>query len=99
MNHRRTAVLDDIIGIYEKLLNERLGILEVEVASARELNEAQRTALTQGLHAATGKTVRLKTTVDASLIGGVTARIGSAVYDGSVRGRLAMLRRRLTAEA
>jgi len=65
---------------------------------ARELTEAQRTAVTAELERLTGKRIRMRVATDASLIGGVTARIGSTVYDGSVRGQLESLERRLGAE-
>jgi F-type H+-transporting ATPase subunit delta len=47
----------------------------------------------------TGRRIRMRLTVDEGLIGGVVARIGSTVYDGSVRGQLASLGRRLDAES
>ena len=60
-----------------------------------ELNDRQRQELSGDLGRLTGAQVRLRFTVDPSLIGGVMARIGSTVYDGSVRGQLAALRSRL----
>jgi F-type H+-transporting ATPase subunit delta len=96
-DHRRTAALGEIIEAFQLLIDERMGLLRVDVASARELSPGQREELSRGLEAATGKRVWLKLTVDPELIGGVTARVGSTVYDGSVRGRLRALARRLEA--
>jgi F-type H+-transporting ATPase subunit delta len=68
------------------------------VSTARELSEEQRGALNARLEGLTGKRVRTRYRVDPALIGGVVARIGSTVYDGSVRGQLHSLERRLSAE-
>ena len=98
VDHRRTGALDEIVDALEKLMDERLGILQVDVASARRLNDAQQAALVRELESSTGKKIWLKQSVDSDLIGGLVARIGSTVYDGSVRGKLEVLERRLRAE-
>jgi len=82
-----------------RIIDERLGYARAEVASARELTETQRTALNAQLERLTGKRIRMRFQVDESLIGGVVARIGSTVYDGSLRGQLASLESRLRAES
>lgn len=99
IDHRRTADVAQIIQIFEQTIDERLGFARAEVVSARELTQAQRTALEAELQRLAGKRIRLRASVDEALIGGVVARIGSTVYDGSVRGRLQSLERRLTAES
>ncbi len=96
VDHRRAADLGEIIRAFETLMDERMGVQRVDVASARELDQAQREELSRGLEAGTGKKVRLNVSLDPELIGGVVARIGSTVYDGSVRGRLQTLARRLS---
>lgn len=98
IDHRRIASLSEIIQTLELIVDERLGFARVEVASARELTEPQRSALNAQLEQLTGKRVRMRCAVDESLIGGVIARIGSTVYDGSLRGQLASLQARLSAE-
>jgi F-type H+-transporting ATPase subunit delta len=98
IDHRRIAGLTEIIQIFERRIDERLGFARAEVLAARELTEAQRTALNNGLEQLAGKRIRMRVAVDGALIGGVVARIGSTVYDGSVRGRLHSLERRLTTE-
>ena len=99
IDHRRIAVLSDIIDSLELIVDERLGFARAEVAAAREMAEPQRAALTSVLERLTGRRIRMRFTVDERLIGGVVARIGSTVYDGSVRGQLASLGRRLGAES
>jgi F-type H+-transporting ATPase subunit delta len=92
---RRLAMLDAIRDRYQALLDEAEGIVRAEVRSALPVTEPQRAALEQALARVTGGQIRCDYGVDASLLGGMAVRIGSAVYDGSVRGRLDALRRRL----
>ena len=95
LGHRRIGILKEILLLFEAALDQRLGYARAEVASARELSAAQRTALTATLERLSGKRVRMRFQLDDALIGGIVARIGSTVYDGSVRGRLQSLERRL----
>ncbi len=95
VNHRRIDSLSAIIAAFEQMMDEHLGIVQVEVTSARALTEEQQQHLAEGLEQATGKRVWLDVRVDESLIGGVIARIGSLLLDASVRGRLDVLERRL----
>ncbi|HWP85661.1 MAG TPA: ATP synthase F1 subunit delta [Terriglobia bacterium] len=90
--HDRFPLLRDIVNAFDQLLQERLGIVEAQVTSARALGEAEKEALEQALRQRTGKQVRLHFSLDPALIGGVTAQVGSTIYDGSVRGQLERLR-------
>ena len=99
VDHRRIASLADIIHRFELVVDERLGFARAEVASARDLAEPKLSAINAQLERLTGKRLRMRFTVDESLIGGVVARIGSTVYDGSVRGQLANLEHRLGADS
>ncbi|MDX2151442.1 MAG: ATP synthase F1 subunit delta [Bryobacteraceae bacterium] len=99
IDHRRIAQLSDIRQSYQTLLDERMGVVRAEVTTAAPLDEGQRADAAQYLSRVAGKQVRCEFTVDPSLLGGMTARIGSTIYDGSVRGQLGSLRRRLAAEA
>jgi F-type H+-transporting ATPase subunit delta len=99
IDKRRISSLSAILHSFELLLDERMGYARADVSSARELSEPQRTALTAELERLTGKRIRMHYKVDGALIGGVVARIGSTVYDGSVRGQLNTLGRRLSAES
>ncbi len=98
VDHRRSAALAEIIDSFELLLDERLGFARAEVQSARDMDERQRTDLAARLSQLTGRQVRMRFSVEPGLIGGVVARIGSTVYDGSVRGQLNALGRSLGAE-
>jgi F-type H+-transporting ATPase subunit delta len=93
----RLRLLDDIIEAYGKIVTERMGIARVQVSSATELSAAERETLATRFAAVTQKRVETEFEVDPKLLGGVTAQIGSTVYDGSVRGHLQRIRERLTA--
>lgn len=97
-DHRRIASLAAIRQQFEDVIDERLGFARADVESAAQLSEQQQAALNAQLERLTGKRIRMHFAVDPALIGGAVARIGSTVYDGSVRGQLASLKHRLTAE-
>jgi len=92
---RRLALLNEVTEQFDILLDERLGFVRADVSSAAELNPAERDEIAQQLSRVTSKQVRTRFAVEPALIGGVVARVGSTVYDGSVRGQLAQLKRRL----
>jgi F-type H+-transporting ATPase subunit delta len=97
-DHRRIAMLAEVLDAFELRLDEHLGFTRAEVASARELDQRQRDAVSSALERLTGKKVRMRFSVNGDLLGGLVARIGSTVYDGSVRGQLEALGKRLAAE-
>ena len=99
IDHRRIAALSGIIDSFELIVDDRLGFARADVSAARDMAEPQRAALTSKLERLTGRRIRMRFAVDERLIGGVVARIGSTVYDGSVRGQLASLGRRLGADS
>jgi F-type H+-transporting ATPase subunit delta len=98
IDHRRIALLGAILDAFELNVEERQGFARAEVSSPRELTQTQRGAINAQLERITGKRLRMRFAVDQELIGGVVARIGSTVYDGSVRGQLQTLGRRLGTE-
>ncbi len=92
IDHRRVHEIPSIVEAFEVLLDEHLGFVRADVSSARELSEAQKTALEVQLTRMAGKKAKLKFQTDPALVAGVVARVGSTVYDGSVRGQLERLR-------
>jgi F-type H+-transporting ATPase subunit delta len=74
------------------VLEERSGTVTAEITAARELPVTERSAFQTNLEKLTGKKVNINYTVDKDIIGGVVTRIGSTVYDGSVKTKLANLR-------
>lgn len=97
LGNYRLALLDEIIEVFQKIANERLGVTQVEIASATELSEAEKAALAARFEALTEQRVEVDFRVERRLLGGIEARIGSTVYDGSVRGHLERIRERLMA--
>jgi F-type H+-transporting ATPase subunit delta len=95
LRNGRLMNLGDIMKRFELILEERSGIVSAEVASARELSEAQRRELKVNLEKRTGRQVKIDFAVNPELIGGVVTRIGSTVYDGSVKTKLENLREEL----
>ena len=91
----RLTLLEPVLEAFRARLREQQRVLEAEVTTAIPLEPEQQAALQQRLGAATTRQVTLTTKVDPSLIGGVVARIGSTVYDGSLATQLAKLKGRL----
>ena len=93
----RLSLLPEIRQQFEVLKNERQGVIEAEVQSAFELNEAQLKDLVERLEKRTGRKVRPHVSVDRELIGGVKIVLGDKVIDGSARAQLAALETALKA--
>jgi F-type H+-transporting ATPase subunit delta len=74
------------------------GVVEAHVTTAVPLPPDKAEALVEGLRQATGKQVRLTAGVDPGIMGGVVARLGSTVYDGSVARHLERIRERMVGE-
>jgi len=94
----RNGRLTEITAINERFaaeLEERSGIVAADVTSARELPAAERSELQSKLEQLTGKRVNMIFNIDPNLLGGVITRVGSTVYDGSVKTRLENLREQL----
>lgn len=98
IDHRRTEMLHETQQAFHEALNSRLGIADADVTSARELNDEERRELTAALERRTGKKIEARFRHDASLLGGAMVRVGSVVYDGSVREQLTRLREHLETE-
>lgn len=88
IDHRRISFLERITQQLEKELDARLGFADAQITSARELGDAEKRALETQIAKVTGKKVRARFALDASLLGGAVVRIGSTIYDGSVKGQL-----------
>lgn len=86
------AIVDELV----RLAAERRESVVAEVRTAVPLDEGRRGRLAEALSKATGKKVELKTVVDPAVIGGVVARVGDQVIDGSVRRRLELAREQMS---
>jgi F-type H+-transporting ATPase subunit delta len=87
-----TAIVDELV----TLAAERRKAAVAEVRTAVHLSDQQRDDLSKALERATGKTVELKMVVDPSVVGGVVARVGDQVIDGSIRKRLELAKERMS---
>ena len=96
-NNDRIGVVHEVATAYRAELQERMGIRQAEMLTARELTGAERKTLLAGIGKVAGSKVEASFKLDKSILGGSVVRIGSTVYDGSVRGRLERLREALIA--
>jgi F-type H+-transporting ATPase subunit delta len=85
---RRAGLLSEIAEQFKIEINDRLGFADAEIVSARALDADERAVIEQKVSAETGKKVRARYRQDAFLLGGVRVKVGSTIYDGSVRGEL-----------
>jgi F-type H+-transporting ATPase subunit delta len=95
IRHERLGALGEILEEYRQEMNRRLSISDAEVVTARPLEDQERAKLEGQVSALAGNRVNATFREDKSLIGGAIVRIGSTIYDGSVRGRLERLKERL----
>jgi F-type H+-transporting ATPase subunit delta len=96
VDHNRTASLPSIAEVFHEELEKRMGIVPAQITTAAPMaTDLQQHAL-RSLERATGRHVRLTLAVEPGLIGGAVTRVGSVVYDGSLRGQLEMLRAKMS---
>ena len=99
LSHKKRAnLISEVVTEFNILLDERNGYLNADVKSAVKLSDDQARDLVNGLSARTGKKIRAKMSLDESLIGGFTVKIGDTILDGSVSHQLQLLRKSLVAE-
>jgi F-type H+-transporting ATPase subunit delta len=92
IDHRRIQFLEPVVKQFELELNHRMGFIEAEITSSRNLNQSERSAIESQVETVTGKRVRPQYAQDASLLGGAVVKVGSTIYDGSVKGELERIR-------
>ena len=95
IERRRIRSLKDIRVHFEAEVNERLGIAGAAVTSVRTLADDEKRALESQIAKTTGKKIRASYSTDKSILGGSVVKVGSTVYDGSVRGQLERLKQQL----
>lgn len=96
IDNGRIGAVSEVAAAYRKLLQDQLGIRQAEITTARELDPAERESLLSDVGRLAGAKIDARFKLDKSILGGTVVRIGSTVYDGSVRGRLDRLRESLT---
>jgi F-type H+-transporting ATPase subunit delta len=97
IDNGRVGHVSEVARVYRRMLQEQLGIHPAEIVTARELSAEEREALTTRVADLAGGRIEASFRLDKSILGGTVVRIGSTVYDGSVRGRLERLKEQLVA--
>jgi len=95
MGHQRLAELNEVLTEYHAIADEQSDLTEADITSARPLNDQDRAELEAQVAKLAGGRVRATYYQDATLLGGAVVRIGSTVYDGSIRGQLQQLKQKL----
>ena len=95
---RALVMAKDLAESYQERLLAHQNIVRAQVTSAAPLTPEKQQALADSLSKATGKKIELSVSVDPELLGGVVARIGSTVYDGSVKTQLQRMRQELSSQ-
>jgi F-type H+-transporting ATPase subunit delta len=95
MHHQRLGELNEILSEYHLVADEQAHVAEAEITSARPLNEQDRAELEAQVVKLAGGRVRATYHQDATLLGGAVVRLGSTVYDGSIRAQLQQLKQKL----
>ncbi len=95
LQNQRLTELDEINKKFAELLDVRAGMVAATVTTARSVPENAQQKLQAKLLSLTGKKVRINFTTDPELIGGLVTRIGSTVYDGSVRNHLQQIKEKM----
>ena len=94
----RIADVREVVEAYRAELQERQGIRQVTILTARALSETDRAGMVAGVGKLAGGRVEASFKLDESILGGAVVRIGSTVYDGSLRGRLERLKAVLSSQ-
>jgi F-type H+-transporting ATPase subunit delta len=95
ISNRRIQAFDEIARQALAQINSELGIADAEIVSARDLNAEEKHKLELQVKKVSGKSLRVTYAVDPKLMGGALVKVGSTVYDGSVRGQLQRIREQL----
>ena len=97
IEQRRIGQINEIAEQFRRELDERMGIAEAQITSVRELTPPEKQSLEKQVAVLTGKVIRAAYSHDPGLLGGVVVRVGSTIYDGSVRGQLQRIRQQIAA--
>ena len=92
INNNRIAHVAEVAADWRRILQEQLGIRPAEIVTARELSNEERDALAAEVAKLAGSKIDASFKLDKGILGGTVVRIGSTVYDGSVKGRLERLK-------
>jgi F-type H+-transporting ATPase subunit delta len=97
ISNGRIGHVSEVAQAWRSLLQQQMGIRPAEIVTARALDKKEQDELVAEIAKLAGSRIEASFTEDASILGGTVVRIGSTVYDGSVRGRLDRLKEALIA--
>jgi len=95
LQNQRLTELDEINQKFAQVLDDRAGVVAARVTTARPIPAKTQQTLEARLHQLTGKSVRIDFDTDPEMIGGLVTRIGSTIYDGSVRNHLEQMKEKM----
>ena len=95
IDHGRIPMAAQMARQFETELNSQLGFVEADITSSRQLSSGEMSDLESQVANLTGKKVRARYAISPELLGGAVVRVGSTIYDGSVRGQLQKLKEQL----
>jgi len=95
IDHRRIQFFEGIVQQFQREINARLGFVDAEITSARDLSDGEKRTLESQVENLTGKKVKAEYRQDGSILGGAIVRVGSTIYDGSVLGQLERVREQI----
>jgi F-type H+-transporting ATPase subunit delta len=98
IDHNRAGAIPAIAGVFHEEMEKAMGIVPAEITTATPLSDPLKERARGTIEKLTGKKVRLSCQVEPGLLGGAVTRIGSKVYDGSLKSQLDKLRRRMSQE-
>ena len=96
VERNRMGHFNEVLQAFRQAVRDRLGIVEVGVTTSTEIGQALREQLSRAMEQLSGKRVRLRFRIDPQILGGVIARVGDTIYDGSVRQQLQQMRENLS---
>jgi F-type H+-transporting ATPase subunit delta len=99
LDHRRLDLLEGVLEAFDRVVYSRLGIVPVEVTTAFSLDHKQKNQVEERWRALAGAQVELRYRENAAILGGAVARLGSTIYDASLRAQLRRLQQQLAAES
>jgi F-type H+-transporting ATPase subunit delta len=95
IDHRRIQFFSAIVQQFQREMNARLGFVDAEIISARDLSDPEKRTLESQVEKLVGKKVKAQYRHDPSILGGAIVRVGSTIYDGSVLGQLERVREQI----
>ena len=99
VERNRMGHFNEVLQAFRQAVRDRLGIVEVGVTTSTEISQALREQLSRAMEQVSGKRVQLRFRIDPQILGGVIARVGDTIYDGSVRQQLQQMKERLSRQS